>query len=98
MISSISPSPRKGKRFRVIYTDKNGEEKAYNFGQPDANTYVDGASEETRNNYWKRHMGNPREKKLIENLTPSPAVFAGYILWGNSRNIQTNIKNLNRLL
>ncbi len=38
-------------------------DKHYDFGFPGAKTYVDGASELTEENYKKRHLANPIEKK-----------------------------------
>jgi len=96
MIVSISPSPLKSKRFRVLFKYHDGKQKHFNFGLKDAFTYLDGADEKTRENYRKRHLASPNEGKLIRGLVPSPALFAYYLIWGDSRNIQTNIATLNR--
>ena len=93
MIVDIKQSPFKHKRFRITM-DNN---KTYDFGLEGATTFIDGASEETRKNYLKRHLGNPIEKRLIENLIPSPSLFSAFLLWGNSRDINTNINNFNKL-
>jgi|688.fasta_scaffold2257486_1 hypothetical protein len=99
MIISIDDSPRKGKRFRVIWQYEHGGTKAFDFGQsPRGNTYIDGATDETRMNYWRRHMANEKERFNIENLIPSPSLFSAYLLWGNSRNIHENIKELNKIM
>ena len=98
MILSVSASPRATKRFRAKWTDADGKERYTDFGQPGANTYIDGASEETRQNYIKRHMANPAERAKIVQLTPSPAVFSMYLLWGASRSIETNLRELNRMM
>lgn len=96
MIQSIASSPLKNKRFRVLYRSKDGKEKYFDFGYPGANTYIDGASEKTRDNYLKRHMANATEKRLITGSIISPALLSAKILWGNSRDIQRNIASLNR--
>jgi len=98
MILSIDDSPRKGKRFRVIYEYKDGRTKVFDFGSPGANTYTDGATDQTRENYRKRHLASNRERQLIEDFTASPAVFSFYILWGETRSITKNIKILNGLM
>jgi hypothetical protein len=99
MIISIDDSPRKGKRFRVIYEYEDGTKKAFDFGQnPPGNTYIDGATEKTQMNYRRRHLANKSERMKIENFIPSPALFSFYILWGETRSISKNIKILNGLM
>lgn len=83
-----SDNPKK--RFVAIL--ENGK-KIY-FGQPNAHTYIDGADEKVRANYRKRHLANKTEKKRIDNLIPSAALFSYYLNWGESRNMQKNIKSL----
>ena len=98
MILSVGKSPRPTKRFRAIWTDADGKEHHTDFGQPRGFTFIDGADETVRRNYVKRHMANPAERAKIVQLTPSPAVFSLYLLWGESQDIDKNIKTLNRLL
>ena len=98
MILSIGDSPRKGKRFRVIWKYEHGGTKAYDFSIPGANTYIDGASEAVREAYRKRHLGNANERMKIENFIPSPSLFAFYITWGETRSITQNVKILNKLI
>jgi Family of unknown function (DUF5754) len=94
MIISLDSSPKKNKRFRV-YLDSN---KYYDFGSPNANTFIDGASEQTKLNYQKRHYANKTEKYRIDNLIPSPSLFSYYVLWGPYSNINKNVKYLNKLM
>jgi len=47
--------------------------------------------------YIARHLGNLSEKRLIDSLTPSPALFSLGLLWGKYTNIEDNIKYLNNL-
>jgi hypothetical protein len=86
-------SDKPKKRFVAVINGK----KIY-FGQPDANTYIDGADDTTRDNYRKRHYANKTEKYRIDNLIPSPSLLSWYILWGDSHSICKNIKYLNRLI
>jgi hypothetical protein len=93
MIIKIEDSPVKNKRFRI--TMDNSE--TYDFGYFNGSTYIDHKDEKKRNAYLKRHYANPIEKKLIDNLVPSPSLYAAYILWGPYDNIEDNIENLNNL-
>jgi hypothetical protein len=96
MIIGITKSPRTNKRFRVSIKNPDGKIQTVDFGYSGATTYIDGATNKTRENYLKRHMANATEKRLIENLVISPALMSARILWGSSRDIATNIASLNR--
>jgi hypothetical protein len=97
MIINISPSPLKTKRFRVLYKHGDEKEKHFDFGLKGGYTYLDGADDKARDAYRKRHLASPNEGKLIRGLVPSPATFSYYLTWGDSRNIQTNIRTFNKL-
>jgi hypothetical protein len=92
-ILTLQNSPRQNKRYRVYLKDGS----YYDFGLKGAQTYIDHYSQIKRRNYWRRHMGNPREQYLINNLIPSPALYSAYILWGLHTDIQSNIDYLNGL-
>lgn len=94
-IIKIECSPRLNKRFRVL-VEHNGEIKHYDFGDPRATTFIDGASKEKRNSYILRHLGNTRENYLVCNIIPSPALFAYFLLWTDS-SLYDNIDKLNIL-
>jgi hypothetical protein len=96
MILNIRKSPVANKRYRVDVMTRDGT-KQFDFGQERGYTYIDGATEEARANYWRRHTANALEDRLIRNLTPSPAVLSAYLLWGQSRDLVKNIQILNRL-
>lgn len=99
MITKIKASPLNNKRFRV--TMDNG--KTYDFGFKNkhtgelGSTYIDHNSGTLRNAYRARHLANPIERKLIENIIPSPATFSYWLLWGNNRTLAENIKELNEM-
>jgi hypothetical protein len=93
MIVDIQPSPVKYKRYRV--TMDNGKE--YDFGLDTGSTYIDHHNKIKRLNYWSRHYSNPTERRLIDNLVPSPALFSALLLWGESTDINKNINHLNML-
>lgn len=92
-IINLSASPRKNKRFRV--TMDNGDH--YDFGLDTGSTYIDHHNPQKRLAYIARHLGNLSEKRLIDSLTPSPALFSMVLLWGPYTNINDNIKYLNNL-
>ena len=91
MIIRIEDSPKVNKRYRV-YMD-NG--KHYDFGLQGGQTYIDHGDKKIRFNYWKRHIKNHTEQQLIDNLVPSPSLFAAALLWGHSTDIYKNIDYLN---
>jgi len=98
MIINISESPKKNKRFRVYIALHSGRIKHYDFGDAYANgTYIDHHDKQKRLAYIARHLGNLSEKRLIDNLVPSPALFSMALLWGKYTNIDDNIKYLNSL-
>ena len=92
-VVDTSPSDVKGKRYTV--TLNNG--KKYNFGLDTGQNYIDHHDWTKRTNYRRRHYASPKEKPLLESLTPSPAVLSYYLLWGPHTNLQENIQYLNRL-
>jgi hypothetical protein len=91
-IINIEPSNRKNKRFVVTL---NTEEKIH-FGLRDGQTFIDHHDPDRRNAYIARHYANPKEKALIDDLTPSPALLSLYLLWGHFNSIQKNIDYLNK--
>ena len=92
-IVKIEPSHVKGKR--LCATLSNG--KKYNFGLDGGQTYLDHHDLHKRSNYRTRHYHNPRETKLLENLTPSNSVLSYYLLWGPHTSLEANIQYLNRI-
>jgi hypothetical protein len=91
-IVSLEKSNRKDKKYVVLLDDG----KSYHFGLKNSITYVEGATKQKRDAFLERHLNNPLEKKLIENLVPSPALFSVYLLW-NTNYLDENVKILNRL-
>lgn len=93
MIKELYYSLTPNKRFRAVVHTKQGI-RNIDFGQRGGFTYIDGATEETRKNYRLRHY--PLEKRFINNLILSPALLSWYILWGESRDLKTNVFALNK--
>jgi hypothetical protein len=97
MIVDIIQSPVKNKRYRAYIIRKNGRTEYYDFGLDGARTYIDGRTDLERANYLARHLGNKTEEQLISNLVPSPSLLSAFLLWGKSRDLETNVKYLNNL-
>jgi hypothetical protein len=93
MIVKVTTSPLKMKKYRA--TMDNG--KHFDFGLKGSSTFLDHGDLVKRQNYRKRHLGNETEKKLITNLVPSPSLLSYYLLWGETTDLQKNIKYLNSL-
>lgn len=75
--SSFGNSRAKNKRFYVVY---NG--KRINFGDPNAYTYADGASEQKRNAYRARHSKiKLKDGTFAYKNKNQPAFWAYHILW-----------------
>ena len=92
-VINIIASPRKNKRFRAVLSDNS----TVDFGLLNGFTYLDGASNEVKENYRKRHY-NSVEKPFIDNLVISPSLLSYYLIWGDYRDINKNMKVLNKLL
>jgi hypothetical protein len=88
----ITESPRLFKKYRVYLDDGT----YYDFGLDKSQTYLDHHNNQIRENYRLRHLGNAKEKELIENLIPSPSLFSYYLLW-NTTSLIDNIEILNSL-
>ena len=93
-INQLQESQRKNKRFRIIMLNSFYK---YDFGLKNGSTYLDHHDKDKRDAYRKRHYGNKREKYLIDNLIPSPALLSYYILWGPYTDLKKNIDYLNNL-
>ena len=94
MIVEIIDSKKQSKRFCVRLDDG----KTFDFGLKNGSTYIDHHDVKKRENYWKRHLANKTEHRLITNLIPSPALFSAMLLWGDSTSLNKNMRDLNHLL
>jgi hypothetical protein len=93
MIVSVLPSSRQFKRYVATMDDG----RQFHFGLAGASTYIDNGDKKKREAYRKRHYANVVEKQLIDNLVPSSSLFAYKLLWGDSTDINKNIRSLNNL-
>jgi hypothetical protein len=74
------PSPLKNKRYRMVFEDRK-----FDFGMKQSNTYVDSATDQTRKNYLSRHAKNEDWTRI--NAGSASAI----ILWGESKEIGDNL-------
>ncbi len=93
MIQEVIISPLKTKKYRAIMSDGS----KIDFGLKGSSTFLDHHDKTKRHNYRVRHLANDREKYLIQNVIPSPALLSFYLLW-NTENLEHNILYLNQLL
>lgn len=97
MIVKIQASPLINKRYRA--TMDSGKVIDFGYKNPKTGqygaTYIDHNSGTLRSAYRKRHLGNATEKRLIDNLVPSPATLSYWVLWGDYRTMAENVKDLN---
>ena len=81
---SLQKSPIKNKKLVLKLTEPS---KTIHFGWKGSLTYINGATDEQRTNYIKRHKVNEDWSSL------NPGSASRYILWGDSKNIQSNLNS-----
>ena len=64
----------------------DGKKRSIHFGSNVSKTFVEGATIEKRNNYLKRHSVNEDWNYI------NPGSLSAGILWGDSNDIQENLK------
>ena len=83
---NIKKSDAKHKKYTATFEDIKGTKKIIHFGDNRYDDYTIGATKEQRENYRARHSKDPIHKPM------TPASLSYYVLWGDSKNINTNIK------
>ena len=83
----IYDSARQGKRFVAIFVKNDIIQFTSNFGSKNGMTFVDHGDIIKRANYLKRHSVN---EEWDDPFTAGS--LSRWILWGNSDDIETNIK------
>jgi hypothetical protein len=94
-IVELLPSDLPTKRFKIVL-NVDGHDYTYNFGAREGSTYVDHGDKKKRENYRRRHYANATEKFRIDNLVPSPSLFAWKLLWGDKTDLLDNLIELQR--
>jgi len=77
----LQKSTRKNKRFMIKFENPT---LTLHFGSLGANTFIDNATEDTRDNYLKRHSVN-EDWDFV-----NPGSLSAYLLW-NTKDIKKNI-------
>jgi len=70
----------------------------YDIGSKRVKTYIDGASEEEKKEYWNKQLNNYTTNLFLSSFIPSHVLFTCYLLWGKHRSIHENKQWLNGLL
>ena len=96
-IGGLQASKKKDKRYVIHIIDGN-KVKSYDFGLKNGETFIDHKDEAKRLAYLARHMSpGSKEKELIENLIPSPALFSAVLLWGRQPTLSQNVSDLQKM-
>ena len=84
----IKPSNKPGKKMMAIFTKDNGRTKVQHFGQSGAPDYTLTGDKTRRKAYRDRHR-----KDLNTDDYKRAGYLSYYILWGDSKSKQVNIRN-----
>lgn len=85
---TIKKSDKSEKKFVAIFTDSNGKSKKSYFGASAMNDYTITGDKEARKRYRIRH-----KKDLKTNDPTRPGYLSYYLLWGDSKSLQKNIRD-----
>tara|TARA_S200002703_G_scaffold117511_1_gene103149 strand:- start:2249 stop:2551 length:303 start_codon:yes stop_codon:yes gene_type:complete len=94
-LESVTSSDRPDKKLKAIFKKDDGRTKTVHFGTNSNYVFNNKKTIRDRRNYRKRHGENPLEKKALRN-PDTPATLSMELLWGDSRNLKTNIASYKR--
>ena len=83
----ITTSDNPKKKYKAIFTKPDGKTKTIHFGASGYQDYLQTHDKNQRERYRKRH------EKDLKGDPMRAGYLSYYILWGNSTNIQTNIRS-----
>ena len=86
LLIDFRKSKKEGKKYKVLLLI-DGKKRSIHFGSNASKTFVEGATLEKRNNYLKRHSVNENWNEI------NPGSLSAGILWGDSDDIQENLKD-----
>ena len=88
---TIQKSKQQGKRYKITMDGfpPNMKSHSHNFGSKYGNTYIDERTDKQKKSCYARHSGD----KNFNNMH-SAIYMSKNILWGDSKNIITNLKKL----
>jgi hypothetical protein len=82
----ISPSDKKDKKYKAVFTMENGRTKTTYFGQKNFSDYTINKDKERRKRYRDRHQKDLRTKDPMR-----AGYLSYYILGGDSTSLKKNI-------
>ena len=83
----ILKSDREGKKFKAVFTKDDGKTKTVHFGSSMHQDFTQHKNLERRRLYRQRH------EKDLKGDPMRAGYLSYYILWGNSTNLQANIRS-----
>ena len=83
----ILKSDKEGKKWKAIFTKDDGKTKTVHFGSSMHQDFTQ------HKNLERRHLYRQRHEKDLKGDPMRAGYLSYYILWGNSTNIQTNIRS-----
>jgi len=84
----ITKSDRKGKKYKAVFTYKDGKTKTTHFGAEGMADYTTHKDKERRSRYRARH-----KKDLRTNDYTRAGYLSYYILWGDKTNFKEAVKD-----
>ena len=82
----ISKSEKSEKKYKAVFTKDDGKTKTIHFGAKGYEDYTQHHNKDRRTLYRKRH------EKDLKGDPMRAGYLSYYILWGDSTNLQTNIR------
>ena len=86
----ITTSDKSEKKFKAVFTKPDGKTKTIHFGSSPHQDYTQHHDKNRRTLYRQRH------EKDLKGDPMRAGYLSYYILWGNSTNIQTNIRTFKK--
>ena len=83
----ITTSDKSEKKYKAVFTKPDGKTKTIHFGAKGYEDYTQ------HHNKDRRHLYRQRHEKDLKGDPLRAGYLSFYILWGNSTNIQTNIRS-----
>lgn len=88
----VSESKRKDKKYVAVFRVDGKRFRTTHFGQKGADDYTTTADGSARASYRARHFGD------LEKGNPTSAGYLSwYILWGDTQDFKTNVKNYKQM-
>lgn len=86
-LKNIIQTPTKNKEFKATFIKKDGSQKIVRFGTKSNFVLNKDKTEKDKKNYISRHKVNENFNNPL-----SSGSLSRHLLWGDSRNLQSNIK------